>query len=92
MDYRSLRYPGVVSAAAAPGGGTTDYAVEIFHSALGRRRHGRIGSFEAPPPAPHYTCFLSPERSLPMIHMPDCLRASWELMTAPKGDAKREFA
>jgi len=69
LDVRSLRYPGVISWQSDPGGGTTDYAVEIFHSALKEKK---------------YTCFLEADTRLPMIHMDDCIRATLELMDAPK--------
>ena len=68
VDVRSLRYPGLISWKTPPGGGTTDYAVEIFHAALLRRR---------------YTCFLAPHARLPMMYMPDAIRATIALMDAP---------
>jgi len=68
VDYRSLRYPGIISAKAPPGGGTTDYAVEIFHAAM---KHGR------------YQCPLNQDTELPMMYMSDCLKATWTLMNAP---------
>ena len=68
VDVRSLRYPGLISWKTKPGGGTTDYAVDIFHAALKGER---------------YTCFLDPDESLPMLYMDDAVRATLELMEAP---------
>ena len=68
VDVRSIRYPGIISYKSPPGGGTTDYAIAIFHAAL----KGET-----------YACFLGPETTLPMIYMPDAIRATIELMDAP---------
>ena len=67
VDVRSIRYPGIISFKSPPGGGTTDYAIAIFHAAL----RGET-----------YECFLGPETTLPMIYMPDAIRATIELMEA----------
>lgn len=68
VDVRSIRYPGLIGWKSAPGGGTTDYAVHIFHEAI---KHGK------------YTSFLGPETTLPMMYMPDAIRATIDLMQAP---------
>jgi nucleoside-diphosphate-sugar epimerase len=68
LDVRSIRYPGLISWKSDPGGGTTDYAVEIYHEAL---KNG------------HYTSFLSENTYLPMMYMDDAIRGTIELMEAP---------
>jgi nucleoside-diphosphate-sugar epimerase len=67
VDARGLRFPGLISYVAPPGGGTTDYAIEMFHHALRHRQ---------------YTCFLSPDACLDMMYMPDAIRAMIALMDA----------
>ena len=69
VDVRSIRYPGIISWKTLPGGGTTDYAVEIFHKALTEG---------------HYTCFLSKHTELPMMFMDDAIKATVAIMEAPK--------
>jgi nucleoside-diphosphate-sugar epimerase len=73
VDVRSIRYPGLISYKSSPGGGTTDYAVEIFYGALEEKK---------------YTCFLEPHTSLPMMYMPDAIRATIKLMEAPAEEIK----
>ena len=67
VDVRGLRLPGLISYVAPPGGGTTDYAVEMFHQALRYK---------------HYSCFLKADARLPMMYMPDAIRATIALMEA----------
>lgn len=72
-DVRSIRYPGIMGYKSNPGGGTTDYAVHIFHEAI------KTGKYE---------CFLSEEAALPMMYMPDAIKATLEIMNAPPEDVK----
>ncbi len=69
LDIRSVRYPGLISWKAEPGGGTTDYAVAIYYEALKSKK---------------YTCFVEPQTVLPMMYMPDVIRGAMELMDAPR--------
>ncbi len=73
LDVRSIRYPGLISWKAAPGGGTTDYAIHIYHEAI---RHGS------------YNCFLSADTALPMLYMEDAIRGTLQLMDAPAEQIK----
>ncbi len=73
LDVRGVRYPGIISSETLPGGGTTDYAVEIFYEALKHKR---------------YTCFLRDDTVLPMMYMPDCIRATIMLMEADPAGLK----
>ena len=77
LDVRSLRYPGLISWKSEPGGGTTDYAVEIYHEALKHKQ---------------YTCFLSENTYLPMMYMDDAIRGTIELMESPAEKLKSRMA
>ena len=67
VDVRSLRYPGIISWKTLPGGGTTDYAIDIFHQAI---KDG------------HYECFLNENSTLPMMYMEDAIKATVNIMQA----------
>lgn len=77
LDVRSIRYPGLISWKSEPGGGTTDYAVDIYHKAL---EDGK------------YTCFLSEDTYLPMMYMDDAIRGTIELMEAPAEKIRSRIA
>ncbi|WP_282048986.1 NAD-dependent epimerase/dehydratase family protein [Maribacter aquivivus] len=77
VDVRSIRYPGLISWKTMPGGGTTDYAVEIYHKALTE------GS---------YNCFLEEDTKLPMMFMDDAIRATLQIMEAPEENIKERSA
>jgi nucleoside-diphosphate-sugar epimerase len=74
VDVRGVRYPGIISSETAPGGGTTDYAVEIFYEAIKKRK---------------YTCFVREDTVLPMMYMPDCLKSTIDLMESDASRVKR---
>lgn len=73
LDIRSLRYPGLISYKTPPGGGTTDYAVAIYFEAIKNKT---------------YDCFVGPDTILPMMYMPDAIRATIELLEAPAENIK----
>lgn len=73
VDVRSLRYPGLIGYKSAPGGGTTDYAVHIYHEAIKHQQ---------------YECFLSENTALPMMYMPDAIKATLDLMHADADKVK----
>ena len=73
IDVRGIRYPGIISSETLPGGGTTDYAVEIFYEAIRNKR---------------YTCFVKEDTMLPMMYMPDCIKGTMDLMEADAAKLK----
>jgi nucleoside-diphosphate-sugar epimerase len=73
VDVRSIRYPGLISWSSPPGGGTTDYAVDIYHKALENKK---------------YECFLSSDTKMPMMYMEDAIRATIAIMDAPEEQIK----
>lgn len=77
LDVRSVRLPGIISSDTHPGGGTTDFAVEVFFEGLSKGR---------------YTCFVREDTRLPMMYMPDCLKCAMDIMAAPPGRIGRHDA
>ena len=75
LDTRSMRLPGIISSETLPGGGTTDYAVEIFYEAIKNKK---------------YTCFLREDTVLPMMYMPDCTKCMIDLLEADASKLKRQ--
>ena len=73
LDVRGLRYPGIISAETLPGGGTTDYAVAIYYDAIKNKK---------------YNCFVREDTRLPMMYMPDCIKATLDLMEVPFDNLK----
>ena len=73
VDVRGVRYPGIISSETLPGGGTTDYAVAIYYEAIANKR---------------YTCFVGEDTVLPMMYMPDCIKATLDLMDADSSRLK----
>ncbi|PZV84414.1 nucleoside-diphosphate-sugar epimerase [Algoriphagus aquaeductus] len=73
VDVRSLRYPGLIGYKSLPGGGTTDYAVDIYHKAIANEK---------------FNCFLREDSYLPMMYMPDAIKATLDLMNAPRESIK----
>src|SRR5512133_3973300 len=73
LDVRGVRFPGIISSETPPGGGTTDYAVEIYYEAV---KHHK------------YKCFVREDTRLPMMYMPDCIKSILDLMDAPVGNLK----
>jgi nucleoside-diphosphate-sugar epimerase len=73
VDVRSIRYPGIISWKTLPGGGTTDYAIDIFHKAINDG---------------HYDCFLNEDAALPMMFMEDAVKATLDIMNADTDDVK----
>ncbi|MCB0463914.1 MAG: NAD-dependent epimerase/dehydratase family protein [Flavobacteriaceae bacterium] len=73
VDVRSIRYPGIISWKTLPGGGTTDYAIDIFHKAINEG---------------HYDCFLTEDTALPMMFMEDAVKATLDIMNAEASDVK----
>ena len=77
LDVRGLRYPGIISWKASPGGGTTDYAIAIFEEGI---LHGR------------YECFVNENTKLPMMYMDDAVKATIDIMNAPAESVKVRMA